>query len=445
MSKLAVVAISLGLFALPATAERPRCRVEMVSLADNLIRTLGTQVDLQGHLIRDARFELELDGGHSARPIERRALLRGEVKLRFVLLLESSVAYAPATEAVREAVHAFLSALPQDSTGEVWRFGNRVDVPLGLQPLPTLLALVDRYSATDEGELQLTKAVRQGLHELGEQAEPGTRRVLVVLADGLNSVMDKQLFRELGQELAQQGVPLFPVAFSPRDIRGPLRNLGELARHGAGTLRWAQRTADLTPQFVALANELVSAEVLTFPATKLAMSSSQTAALRLKCGEGHSNVALMAIPRHRWWWLVLGGAGALAVLVVVMLLRRGSPEPAKSEEQQPMLLGRGGSLRGKQLRLGNTLAIGVGLSGPGTWSLGPGPEELRCEIRQEGLVYALNARDRSARVFINGNLLLGSVVLNDGDRVQIGDLAEFAFCTSAIGLRKPLPAKKEDA
>ncbi len=421
---------------LAAGASRPLCRIEQPSVSSDGIRALVTQVDLQGQLLSDPRVELEFLPGQLARPIHRRPLLQGEKKLYFVLLVEGSSAYAPATDAIRAALRGFLRALPPESQGELWQFGNRVEPPIGFRPLSYLQGLVDRYSAVSEGELQLVRAVRQGQSVLTALPDSGARRVLVVLADGYNPVMDRRLFQEVGIDLAEQHMPIFPVAFSPRDVRGPLRNLGELARHGGGTARWARTLSDLEPQFAALAHELISAEVVTFDRKLWRDKDGGPRHLRLRCGEGYSNTCYVLAPplRRSLWWLIGLGLAALAVASALTVWwgrkRRKRATLASPPMLGPALVGQSGPLRGQTVPLGNQLTLGIGLSGPQTCSLGDGPSEPLCELHFDRTGqgrYVVSSSQRTHHVFVNGMKLLGAIALQDQDRIQIGDLAEFVY------------------
>ncbi len=435
--------LSVALFAglvggtqLAAGASRPLCRIEQPSVSSEGIRALVTQVDLQGQLLSDPRVELEFLPGQLARPIHRRPLSQGEKKLYFVLLVEGSAAYAPATDAIRAALRGFLRALPPESQGELWQFGNRVEPPIGFRPLSYLQGLVDRYSAVSEGELQLVRAVRQGQSALTALPDSGARRVLVVLADGYNPVMDRRLFQEVGIDLAEQQMPIFPVAFSPRDVRGPLRNLGELARHGGGTARWARTLVDLEPQFAALARELTSAEVVTFDRKLWRDQEGGPRSLRLRCGEGYSNTCQVLAPslRRSLWWLL--GLGLVGLAVAAGLIawwsrqRRKRPPFAAPPTLGPALVGLSGILRGQTVPLGNRLMLGIGLSGPQTCTLGDGPSEPLCELRFDRTGpgrYVVSSSQRTHHVFVNGMKLLGAIAIQDQDRIQIGDLAEFVY------------------
>lgn len=427
-----LLCVYIGLLGASALAQRPRCRIESAAFTDGDLQAIATQVDLQGHLIRGADFVLDLGSGRTLPPTSRRPFRPKERKLYFVLLVEGSAAYAPATDAVRTGLKGFLQMLPYDSAGQLWRFGNTIDAPFGFKPLTHLHGLADRYSAVDEGELHMLAAVRQGLSVLSEVEDVSARRVLILLSDGLNPVMDRHLFRETGQEFARRGVTLFPIAFSPRDVRGPLRNLGELARHSAGTLRWARSAAEIEPQLRNLAQELLSAEVLTFSQRSVLNAEGGQANLRLKCGEGSSNTARIELPSRRRTGLWIGGGVLLigiAALALWRLRRSRTIGPDSTMNAGPRLVGRSGGLAGQQVCMGDVLTIGVGLLGPGTWTLGRGPAEELCMLRKNAATigYVIATQDGRARIFVNGRRILGTVALQDGDRIQIGEFGEVSF------------------
>jgi hypothetical protein len=48
----------------------------------------------------------------------------------------------------------------------------------------------------------------------------------------------------VGNEARGLNAAIFPVGYSPLDERGPLLNLGEIAKRSGGTFRWAQQAAE---------------------------------------------------------------------------------------------------------------------------------------------------------------------------------------------------------
>src|SRR6185295_16744758 len=119
---------------------------------------------------------------------------------------------------------------------------------------------------TESGDLRLAEAVRAGLLELNKPRPDSAlaRRLIVVVSDGLNSTMDRKVFKSLGDAAAKARVPIHTIAFSANDDRGPLLNLGEIAKRSNGTFRWAKNADDLKNQIETLSDELHKQYVLTF-------------------------------------------------------------------------------------------------------------------------------------------------------------------------------------
>src|SRR5262249_3956707 len=105
------------------------------------------------------------------------------------------------------------------------------------------------------------------------------------------------------------------VAFSVRDDRGPLLNLGELAKRSAGTFRWASDADNLKPQFTTLAEELRQVHTVSFPGKKFDLEDLLTAPFTLRGGELKSTQFMLAgapEPKQSTWWKwLLGILGTL--------------------------------------------------------------------------------------------------------------------------------------
>jgi hypothetical protein len=193
------------------------------------------------------------------------------------------------------------------------------------EPTPVFLApgalapIVDDINPDDQGDVQLLNAIQAGLVALNKvqpgkdksgESLPPPRKAIVVLSDGMNQLMDRKTFRRVGDLLRQSGVPLFPIAFSPRDDRGPLLNLGELAKRSLGTFRWAQKDTDLKEQFQNLSEELKKNHVLHFAAKKLSLDDLRTSQFALQCGDLKSNPIMqpgVPPPKPSTWWKWLLG------------------------------------------------------------------------------------------------------------------------------------------
>jgi len=323
---LAVILVTAASTVVAASASR--CRLENVLPISSGLDALVTPVSLEGKIVPIGNCELIVDGRTGVSARSRRPLPASEERLHLVIAVEISMAYADATDAIREALRSFLVALPPNTQGQIIRFGRTVDHPSSFQSIERLLTKVDGISPGQEGDIRLSQTISQALAALesvpADPGEPGvwSRRMIVVLSDGLNPKMDREVWRKLGEDLARAGVPLFAIGFSPTDVRGPLRNLGDLSKRSAGTFRWARRPDELQPLFVDVANELRAAVVLHFPWAQLA---GGTVLVRVQCGNMVSNpraVTVRAFPR---WLLGLGSALAFLASVLLWLWRRRAP------------------------------------------------------------------------------------------------------------------------
>lgn len=215
--------------------------------------------------------------------------------------------------------------------------------------------------------------------------------------------MDREVWRQLGAELARAGVPLFAIGFSPTDVRGPLRNLGDLSKRSAGTFRWARRPDELQPLFVDVANELRAAVVLHFPRAQLAEG---TVPVRVQCGSMVSNSRTVTMRAFPGW---LFGVGlALAVVAGVLLWRR----------RTPVLL----------LALGRTSGrsrIRVDAQHPGVLRAG----DNTCEVIWRPATSASAGSSvlivGAGHIQLNGGPVLGTVRIKHQDCIALGEEAEY--------------------
>lgn len=417
---------------------RPLCRLERPVLHGKQLHVLATQVTVDGNLQQETAWSLPgLGGSPASQPLQQRTWVPEDAPISFLLLVEASVAYAPASESLRAALKLFLSALPRESHGQLWTFAEQTEGLIGFRPPVDLFAEAARYRATAEGELRLLPALRRAQAELSK-APSSSRRALVLISDGRNTLMDHQEFYAIGEELGRAEQPVYALGFSPRDIRGPLRNLGDLAKRSGGTFRWARTHEDLGPQIVALALELRGAQMLSFDGSELAkQDAAKPLRIRLRCGEGSSNFCRVRIvPGDRTYlWLgscVLFTAGSLLIwrrrqqrrpaITGHKLLAGVVPSPPPpAEPVGPALVAEDG----RRFAIGECLSLGIGLDEAGSLSLGSGAAQVLCVVWQTEIGYKLLANSPAVR--LNYRLLVGAMGLHDGDRIGIEGLGEWFF------------------
>ncbi len=478
-----------------AAGSHPRCRLERVGPAapgSEQLQVLASVVDLEGNL--DPRpataFRLGMDGKSLGRETPAlTSLAKSGLDTYIVVAVEVSALYAPAIEPIKEALREFTESMESPHIKiKLVLFGNELEEKGGFRTPGSLSSDIDDINPDDEGEIQLVNAIRSGLRALNalkksEKPEKKglSRTLIVVLSDGINSLMDRKGFKQLGEDLRKSEVSLFPIAFSPRNDRGPLLNLGELAKRSAGTFRWAEKADDLKDRFASLSKELRGVQVLTF-AGKVDVACLPASTFKLLCGDLPSTHFTLAGQRSEgcegssWWkWLlgILGGIvglWAVAQGAVYLLNRRGPGKvpkgvapgpfppppsagtpprqasagwpvpggyPPGAQQKGPVLPASavanlvmiGGRLGGQRVSVPFKLVIGKAVAGPGTLlivddpSLGP----THCEIQRDLGGYVLSDLGTPGGCFINDRRVAGMTRLTDGDLVRLGAGTQFKF------------------
>ncbi len=478
----AILLVGLVLVAQSAHASKPRCRLERVDLTQfeqgGQIKVTGGVVELEGQINTErpaSVYRLLVNGKPVAKPDKAEPFERAGQELYLVLAVEISALFAPSFETIKETLREFLESLPPRTKVKLVQFGYELEpTPVFLAP-GALAPIVDDINPDDQGDVQLLNAIQAGLVALNKvqpgkdksgESLPPPRKAIVVLSDGMNQLMDRKTFRRVGDLLRQSGVPLFPIAFSPRDDRGPLLNLGELAKRSLGTFRWAQKDTDLKEQFQNLSEELKKNHVLHFVAKKLSLDDLRTSQFALQCGDLKSNPIMQpGVPPPKpstWWkWLLgvllslvgLWGAaqGALFVLKrrVQKLVPQGAPTLVSGPGAVPLaaptqLLGYAtmkgnrpigatligiGALAGQRLSIEHTAIIGRSVAGTTNLqvltdsSLGPS----HCEIRREPNGFFLIDFGLPSGCFINEQRISGKALVNDGDLLRLGEGTQLKF------------------
>lgn len=481
-----------------ALASKPHCRLEKVELAAQdkagQVKAIGGIVELEGQVTtgRPARdFRLLVNGKVVARAEKLEPFERSGQDLYVALLVEISALYAPAIDKIKDTLKEFLESLPPRAKVKLILFGYDIEQQPTFMPAPAVTSIIDDINPDDQGDVQLLNAINAGLAALNKvqpgkdksgKPAPPPRKVMVVLSDGLNQLMDRKSFRRVGDLLKHSNVPLFPVAFSPRDDRGPLLNLGELAKRSSGTFRWAQKDENLKEQFSALSDELRQVSVISFPAKKIDDDALLNGTLMLACGElksaPFSFSGVEPPPKSAWWKWVLGILGGLVGLwlaatgALILLKRRvarsGQPVgPAPGRQGTLPLTGTGaypgaapgvapgvpvgyipvpitpgrrlytatligigaGQLGGQRFKVEANLMIGKSVSGPNTLLVSDDPSlgGVHCELRRDGAGFAIFDLNAASGIFINDRRVAGPTRLSDGDIIRLGEATQLRF------------------
>lgn len=253
----------------PALARSPRLRLQYVDASHCRAGTIEVrlaELELEGVLrSRPAsHYKLLLDG----KPLAERAtsahrFAEASKPIALGLVIENSPAYDKALERVVSGARRLLRAVPSKSHVAVIAYSAEVRRLVSGSPRKAMSALDRLRLATDGVNPQLVAAVSAAMRSVTARGADRERWVVVV-SDGVDRQPDWDVFRALGARARRQGVRIFAVGYSAIDERGPLLNLGELAKRSFGTMRWAQRESAIAGELENLARELSQRLVLSF-------------------------------------------------------------------------------------------------------------------------------------------------------------------------------------
>ena len=323
---------------------------------EQLVTAHAAYMELQGALraAAPADFRLELDDTLLENPPVHTATLAGSKQaLQLALVVQVSAPHARALPHVRNGARALLRALPEGSLVTLIAYDSQVK-PLanGVPAKQAMAAIPQLKEGSLERELpSLVAAVKMGIRRLGIKPAPA-RRLLVVISDGLNLSMKKDLFRQVGDEALAAGIPIFPVGYSPSDERGPLLNLGEIAKRSVGMFRWAKSADEIVERFESVAAGITEQLLLTFTVAdacekghtaRLVLSGQRSNPRRLSpmkplTGWPATRLKLRKELGERWVMVLAAGGAALLVLLVgvplaiVLAVRRGRRRAAAAPQ-----------------------------------------------------------------------------------------------------------------
>lgn len=284
----ALIAAHLGsASAQPEERRWPVCRVESLSLSSVAggragIRALAALVPLGAEsLLRIGEYGLLVDGEPVPSEVRRvRFRDQEEQALAVAFLIETSVATQQHIDTLTATAGSWLAGMPAQSRIRVSSFGSQIDPRSEWAPPREAAKSLEPLQGRDDLEVGLLAAIREAAAALrkapsGPVAPHPPRRVIVVLASGLNKTMVPLRFAEAGDELARDQLVLFPIAVASPRAAIQLLGLAELAWRTNGTFRWVS-TSDgesvrdgLAAQLAALRRELEETDVVVFRGKQL--------------------------------------------------------------------------------------------------------------------------------------------------------------------------------
>lgn len=316
-------------------ASKPRLRLERIDTSacttSGTLVAHVTEVDIDGTLPRRPLSEYRLiDQGNRSlakRPSHAATFAETKGPLRIALVVERGPAYEANFSRIKSALTDFIRGLPDRGRYTLIAYDHETRRLLHRGTADQMLDALARLGVTGSViDPALLAALQMGLDALSDAPKP-TRKLLVVLSDGIDRLPDWDQFRNLGRRAERLSVAVFPVGFSPIDERGPLLNLGEIAKRSRGTFRWAQQAEQIPKSLSQLARELNEQRVLSFAVKRCAVRGVQVAAgglssnlLPVSTKQSSRRGADQPARGVLWWVAVI--LGVLAVMALLVLAVR---------------------------------------------------------------------------------------------------------------------------
>lgn len=185
-----------------------------------------------------------------------------------VLVIQAQIDYRDVLPAIVDALEQTLLAnLPEHTQVAVLWYGASTSGDKLVSKKAALAKL--REVAPDEStEVALLDSIERALPMLkkAKTTPPGRplRKMILVMSDGRDVSEDRDRVTRLGQRADKEGVRIHSFAFTPKDVRRPLLNLGELSRRSHGTFRWLRRADSWTNNFQQLVDEINKQYVVSY-------------------------------------------------------------------------------------------------------------------------------------------------------------------------------------
>ncbi|MCA9665245.1 MAG: VWA domain-containing protein [Myxococcales bacterium] len=284
---LIAVALLVG-GARAAHASQPRLHLERVDAracsTRGLLFVYLSELELEGTLRQrpDSEYRLldEHDKVLSPRARSAKSFADLGEPLYMALVVENSSSYCKSLGRIRSALGELLDSLPARSRVTLISYADEARRLTVRAAKARAKAMLEQLSCeTDTVQPALVDALDLALRALSK-APAGSRRLITGVSDGINNVASWNVFRAVGSRAASAGVPISFVGYSPIDERGPLLNLGELAKRSNGTLRWAKTRERLSGELRNLGHEIGAQRVLTFDVPKARCGQLRTVRVR---------------------------------------------------------------------------------------------------------------------------------------------------------------------
>jgi hypothetical protein len=218
----------------------------------------------------DHAWKLQISGGAKSIPYLAGVYDGADADTAIALVVETSAYYKDDLHAIQTALdEELLAKLPARTQVIVIGYGNNITSgSLGsVKNAQAKLASLSPESDTDAPAL-LTAVGKAMTAVKKAKTDPEglpVRKLVIVVSDGLDKDQDRTKVTALGKKAAQMGIRIDPIAYATEgESKGPLLNLGELAKQSLGVFRWAQKNDSLVQRIQNAELEIDHEYVLTW-------------------------------------------------------------------------------------------------------------------------------------------------------------------------------------
>lgn len=194
-----------------------------------------------------------------------------EIETALAVVIATTTEFAPSLPAIISGIREqVLATLRKDDRVAVVAYAStlggasRLVAPAQAQTALDALAPEDAWSTPVFADaVERAIAAVERYRPVAQDAL--VHRLVIIVSDGQDAAIDRERITALAQRAARKQVRVLAVAHTPSGSKGPLLNLGELAKHSLGTLRWVRTNTEqaFREQLARVAAELTDGYVLT--------------------------------------------------------------------------------------------------------------------------------------------------------------------------------------
>lgn len=248
--------------------------VEPSTIGGQRLRIYVSALSLQGQVLDLAEaggVKVSADGRKLDGGLAIGTFTPTQTDVAIVVITQVSSEFSTVLPVITEALEASLLAEANEKTTQVALLGYGEAIINGkLGSLKSARGKVASIiSDGSVGEPALLDSIERAIVLLRKattkpEGKP-LRKMILVIGDGRDASNDRERVTRVGQRAAAAGVRIHTFGYSPKDVRRPLLQLGELSKKSLGTFRWVRgsKSDSWTSAFQQVAAELDRQSVIT--------------------------------------------------------------------------------------------------------------------------------------------------------------------------------------